>query len=76
MPEIILTVVRRCRYCQREMFRPPLEYEQNPFCTKCLTERVQKAAPAGGVRWKKEGNYVIAEGVRKRPSNGRERCSS
>jgi hypothetical protein len=66
MAEIILVRVRRCRYCGREMFCSPLEYEQNPFCTVCLSERIDKATPAGGVRWRSEGNYVIAEAARKR----------
>jgi hypothetical protein len=72
MPEIILTQIRRCRYCGREMTCPSIEYEQNPFCTVCLPERMGKATPRGGVQWRREGNYVIAEVARKRPSNGHE----
>jgi len=68
MPEIILTRIQRCRYCGREMFCSPLEYQQNPLCTACLAERVGNASPSGGVRWRTEGNYVIVEVSRKRPS--------
>jgi hypothetical protein len=71
MPEIILTRIRRCRYCKREMSCSSLEYEQNPFCTVCLPERIRKAKPRGGVQWKREGDYVIPEAGRKRPSNAR-----
>gem|GEM_PF-2413832 len=67
MPEIILTRIQRCRHCGREMSCPPLDYEQNPFCAVCLKERVGKASPRGGVRWRTEGQYVIAEAVRKHP---------
>lgn|SRR5580704_8933928 len=42
--------VRRCRYCGREMTCPPLEYEQNPFCTACLPERVARARRARRAR--------------------------
>ena len=69
MPEIILTRIQRCHYCEREMSCPSLEYEQNPFCTVCLNERVAKAAPRDRTYWKREGNYVIAEVARKRPSS-------
>jgi hypothetical protein len=71
MPDTILARVQRCRYCRREMPCPPLEYEQNPFCTVCLTERIGQATPVGGVRWRREGNYVIVESARKRPSGAR-----
>jgi hypothetical protein len=73
MPELIVTRIRRCQYCDREMLCPPLEYEQNPFCTVCLTERIDKATPVGAVRWRREGNYVIAEVARKRLSDAHER---
>jgi hypothetical protein len=72
MPEIILTRIRRCRYCKREMSSSSLEYEQNPFCSVCLPERVDRATPRGGVAWRREGNYVIAEAVRKLPPNEHE----
>jgi hypothetical protein len=72
MFEIILTRIRRCRYCRREMSCPSLEYEQNPFCTVCLPERIGKATPRSGVQWRREGNYVIAEAARKRPPNENE----
>jgi hypothetical protein len=73
VPEIILVRVQRCRYCQKEMSCSPLEYEQNPFCTRCLTERTEKAAPVGGVRWTRRGNYVIAQAPQISPSGERER---
>jgi hypothetical protein len=73
MPEMILSKVHRCRYCGREMCCAPLNYEQNPFCTVCLSERINKAKPRGGVRWKTEGHYVIPEASGKRRSDERKR---
>jgi hypothetical protein len=73
MPEIILSRVQRCRHCGREMFCPPLDYEQNPFCTVCLAERVAQASPSNGVQWRAEGHYVIAEVSRKHPSGAHRR---
>jgi hypothetical protein len=69
MAEIILTRIQRCRYCGKEMSCSALDYEQNPFCTACLKERVRKATPRGGVKWRKEGQYVIAKAARKHPSS-------
>jgi hypothetical protein len=73
MSQIILARIQRCRYCRREMSSPPLDYQQNPFCANCLRERVSNATPAGRVRWRKEGDYIIAEASRKHPSSGRKR---
>jgi hypothetical protein len=55
------------------MFGPPLDYEQNPFCTECLAERVDQASPHSAVEWRTEGHYVIAEAPRKHPSSARGR---
>lgn len=73
MPEMILTRVQRCRSCKREMSCGPLDYEQNPFCKACLKTRVKVASPRGGVRWRVQGKYVIAEASRKHPSGAYER---
>jgi hypothetical protein len=75
MPEMILAKIQRCHYCGREVFAPPLDYEQNPFCQVCLPERVGKAAPRGQVRWRRKGNYVIPEVSRKRPRGAHKRRS-
>ena len=71
MSEIILTRIQRCHYCGREVSSPPLQYEQNPFCKFCLAERTAKASPRGSIRWRREGNYVIAEVSRKLPPSAR-----
>jgi hypothetical protein len=73
MPEIILTRIQRCHNCGREVTRAPLEYQQNPFCTVCLKDRVKKVSPRGGVRWRSAGHYVIAEASQKLPSGVRKR---
>lgn len=61
MSEMILARVLRCRFCRREMRCSALGYEQNPFCVGCLDERMKQATPAGGVRWRREGDYCVAE---------------
>jgi hypothetical protein len=71
MPEIILARIQRCHGCRREMSCPPLEYAENPFCRVCLKQRVKSASPRGGVRWRREGHYVIAEAARKHPLSER-----
>jgi len=73
MAEMILARIQRCRYCGREMSCSPLEYEQNPFCNICLSERVSNESPKGRIRWKTEGHYVIPEVSRKRPPNAHRR---
>lgn len=73
MPEIILARIQRCRYCGREIRCAPLVYEQNPFCTVCLRERINAAKPPGAVGWKTEGHYVIPEVSRKRRLGERKR---
>lgn len=73
MPEMILTRIQKCRYCRREMSSTPLEYQQNPFCALCLDERIRAATPGGGVGWRREGDYLIAEISQKHPSGARRR---
>jgi len=73
MAEMILARIQRCRYCGREMSSPPLEYQENPFCTVCLPERTGNALPRGGVRWKREGNYVIPEAAQTHPPSAHKR---
>jgi len=69
MPQMILARVLRCRFCRREMRCSGLEYAQNPFCTVCLDKRLKQAAPVGGVRWRREGDYFIREDA-ETPSSG------
>jgi hypothetical protein len=71
MPEIILAKIQRCRYCKKEMSCGPLDYNQNPFCTACLKERVKNAKPKGKLQWRIEGHYAIPEVSQKRRSDER-----
>jgi hypothetical protein len=73
MPQIILSRIQRCHHCGREMLCPPLDYDQHPFCSACLGERVDQASPSTALQWRTEGHYVIAEGPRKHPSGVRRR---
>jgi uncharacterized paraquat-inducible protein A len=61
----MLERIRRCRRCHLEVNRPPLEYEEMPYCASCLSKEVKKGARAG-VRWRRTGNYVeIRQGAQK-----------
>jgi hypothetical protein len=73
MAQIILSRIQRCHHCGREMVCPPLDYEQHPFCSTCLADRVDQASPPTAVQWRTEGHYVIPEAPRKDPSSGRGR---
>jgi len=76
MAEVIFERILRCRFCRREMNCSPLTYEQNPFCTVCLRERVGNLTPRSGVRWRREGNYFIMEDAEIQPSDARARHPS
>jgi hypothetical protein len=73
MAELILERILRCKFCGREMACSPLEYNQNPFCTVCLPERVRMAKPTGRIRWKTVERYAIAEVSQKRSPDARRR---
>ena len=53
----MLERIRRCRRCNMEVNRPPLEYEEMPYCARCLSEGAKMGVRAG-VRWRRVGNYV------------------
>ncbi len=35
-------LIQRCKFCDREMDCSSLAYAENPFCSKCYEERVEK----------------------------------
>jgi hypothetical protein len=55
LPEILERVLR-CRYCSREMAVSAGAYEENPFCDRCLPERIKRSA-VERVRWRVVGDY-------------------
>jgi hypothetical protein len=73
MAEMILARIQHCRYCGREMKCSALEYQENPFCTVCLPERVGKASLRGRIHWKGEGDYITPEVSRKHLPSGNRR---
>jgi len=52
--------MKHCLYCKSEMNTSDAAYAENPFCVKCLPERMKKAAEERGPgKWVTEGNYVV-----------------
>src|SRR5438128_296689 len=53
-------VVRRCRYCARDMTSLPTStYNANPFCVVCLPERLENSRPTQGpLQWREWGHYT------------------
>lgn len=48
-----------CKYCYRAMRATPLALAENPFCAKCLHERMSKAAAERGpVKLVHDGSYA------------------
>ena len=51
MPETMVTPGYRCRYCRRPMPVSARVYDENPFCSGCLHERMARASdPLDGPR--------------------------
>ena len=54
-----LEVIRRCKHCVREMNVSSREYDENPYCQKCLPERLEKSITAAGpMQWEGDGEYL------------------
>jgi hypothetical protein len=55
----MLERVQRCQYCNREMPVGALAYAENPFCEKCLPERIKAAEiPNARSRWVRRGRFM------------------
>jgi hypothetical protein len=62
-PPVVFTEhLHRCQFCGREMRRvSALSYAQNPYCSKCLEERVQRTSAKTRLKsWKRSGDYFEA----------------
>lgn len=53
----MLERVRRCRACRVEIHRPPLEYEEVPYCEECLASEVTRGRSIG-VTMRRTGRYL------------------
>lgn len=53
----MLERIRRCQTCGVEMDRPPLEYQETPFCANCLSKAVREVGSVN-VTWKRNGHYL------------------
>lgn len=55
----MLELIRRCQYCRREMKVSDRSYAENPFCNRCLNERISiSKAQSGATGWKLVGGYL------------------
>jgi endogenous inhibitor of DNA gyrase (YacG/DUF329 family) len=54
----MLEFIRRCPYCKRESNRDPREWAENPYCSRCLSERLSIAKKErGAIRIVQQGHY-------------------
>lgn len=56
----MLELIRRCQYCDREMMNVSAQsHTENPFCNKCLSERLAAAKQrSGATGLRLIGNYL------------------
>jgi uncharacterized paraquat-inducible protein A len=62
----MLERIRRCHRCGIEVERPPLEYEETPYCANCLSEALREREIAG-LSLQRVGHYVEITRVEQRP---------
>lgn len=56
----VLERLRRCRHCRRDMMNVTEEtFAENPYCEKCLGERLQRAGGEQQVEWRLVGDYLV-----------------
>lgn len=55
----LLEIVRRCKFCEREMKVSSRAYAENPYCHHCLSDRLAAASlSAAGTEWVRRGHYL------------------
>lgn len=57
----VFELIRRCKYCGSDMTDSvsAMGYMENPFCTGCLKERIEKTASERGPgHWERCGDYI------------------
>lgn len=55
----MLKRVKRCPYCGREVNRSSVAFFENPYCSRCLAQRLQEANEAvGPTKIVLEGHYL------------------
>jgi hypothetical protein len=58
---VMLERIQRCRFCRREVATSALSFEENPYCTECLGERLAQASATGKyVSWRVSGDYLTS----------------
>jgi hypothetical protein len=56
---MMLERIRRCRFCGREVVSSALSFEENPYCSDCLPERMMQVAGEGKyISWAVSGDYL------------------
>ncbi len=53
--------VKKCGFCSAEMEVSALAFAENPFCSRCLSERVNaRRAQNTAVSWTLQGDYLVS----------------
>ncbi len=56
---VMLERIQRCRFCGREVPTSALSFEENPYCSECLFERLAQGFAADKyVSWAVCGDYL------------------
>lgn len=67
----LLSGSRRCRYCERAMMVSAEAYLENPFCRRCLHDRIESASAAQGqTQLRFVGDYALIIPTIGTPSSG------
>ena len=56
---VISERTRLCLYCGSKITASALSYEENPYCSECLPQRLKEAARGTDhISWKLTGNFL------------------
>lgn len=55
----MLEKIKRCKFCNEEMKVGFSSWVENPFCNKCLNQRIEEAKKKlGPFDWRRNGEYL------------------
>lgn len=55
----MLELIVRCRHCGREHDQNPQGRRENPYCSKCVEDRLATIR-RDGIEWEIRGHYMVA----------------